>query len=221
MKFVKVSADKPVVDFIAKRLTDHLNKNEKVLWLLSGGSTAYLAVEVSKKLSTGLSNLTVSLIDERYGPPGHENSNWEHIRRLGLNLTTARLAPILSGKSLNETVKSYDSFLKTAFKMDYSIALMGIGPDSHIAGIKPKSPATIAKTFATSYDWDDFKGRITMTFEAIKQLNCSISYLTSKSKGQAIMDLQKDLSPSEYPSQILKQAKEAIIFNDMLGEEVL
>src|SRR5450830_1401642 len=62
----------------AKTLIDHLSKGERILWLLSGGSSIPIAIIASQSLQNiDLSNLFVSLTDERYGPIGHKDENWQ------------------------------------------------------------------------------------------------------------------------------------------------
>lgn len=217
LNFRKISSPSRVSNFLFKIISENLERGQKVLLLVTGGSTMPVIVELDKKLAgVDLSNLVVSLIDERFGPVGHENSNWAQLKSLGFKFPSAKLEPILKGLDFKTTVENYDKFLtKTYAEVDYKIGFTGIGPDSHIAGIKPRSPAIEADAMAFGYDWDDYKGRITMTFKAITMLDCAITYLAGESKRQAIENLQKDMSLEDCPSQILKSVKQAIIFNDI------
>ncbi len=194
---------------------------ERILWSIPGGSSTPVVVAVSKQLQgKELSNLTVTLSDERYGPVGHADSNWLQLNRAGFNLPGANLIPVLDGGSLRSTVKRFDKILTREIKnADYRLGFLGIGPDSHIAGIKPGSPATAAKAMAIGYGGDDYT-RITMTFPAIKQMDTIVIYLAGEAKQPAIEALAKDAPLDEVPSQILKKVKEAVIFNDRDGETI-
>lgn len=218
LKFKKVSEPKPVIDFVTNRIKQRLDDGEKVLWLVTGGSSMPIVVAICRQLEDiDLSNLTVTLSDERYGPLGHSDSNWAQLKDLGFYLPGANLQPILTDKSLPQTVRDYTQFLKKSFEeSDYKIGFIGVGPDSHIAGIKPRSPATTDKNMAVGYKWDDYI-RITMTFPAIELLDCAVTYLVGESKQAAIGALAKNAPLGEVPSQILKRLKEAIIFNDRIG----
>lgn len=176
-----------------------------------------IVVAISRQLEDiDLSNLTVTLSDERYGPLGHNDSNWTQLEQLGLYLPGANMQPVLSGKSLEQTVKDYNNLLKRSFvESDFKIGFIGIGPDSHIAGIKPASPAISAKGMAVGYKWDDYV-RITMTFPAIEHLDCAVTYLAGESKKDAIAKLSGNTSSQQTPSQILKKLKQVIIFNDRI-----
>ena len=208
-------------NFLASKLSLALADNKKVFWLLTGGSTAGVAVEAAKLIANkNLANLTVSLTDERYGPIGHIDSNWTLLESLGLKLTGAYLNPVLTGQPFDKTTIAYTNFLRGAIRPEcYKIALIGVGPDSHIAGIKPKSPAVYSNDLAVGYEWDDFS-RITMGLQAIKKLDCAVSYLQKNTKEQALKNLQANLPVERFPSQALKQVKQAIIFNDLIGEKI-
>lgn len=180
-----------------------------------------IVVAVSRRLENeNLSSLTVSLSDERYGPVGHSDSNWAQLLELGFYLPGAMLQPVLEGKSFEQTADDFSSFLeKQLAQADFKLGFIGIGPDSHFAGIKPGSPAIESKAMAVSYKWNDYE-RITMTFGAIEKLDTVISYLAGESKARAIKELQKDSPVAKIPSQILKKLKQAVIFNDRIGESL-
>lgn len=51
MRFYRVSADEPVINFTAERILQHLDNGKRVLWLLSGGSAIKLQVEIADRLT--------------------------------------------------------------------------------------------------------------------------------------------------------------------------
>jgi len=221
IEFKKISSPDPVVAYLALEIAKHLSSRQKVLWLVTGGSAMKIVVDTANKIKSGdLKNLTVTLSDERYGPVGHQGSNWFQLKQAGFKLPGAALIPILDGGSMDKVVKRFNKILAREIKQaDYKIGFIGIGPDSHIAGIKPHSPAIKAKAMATGYDWEDYR-RITMTFPAIELMDLVVTYLVGRAKQEAIEALTKDASLAEVPSQILKRTKKAIIFNDKIGEAV-
>ncbi len=209
-----------MVGYLAAEITKHLSAGQSVLWLVAGGSAMKIAIDVADRVkSNDLKNLTVTLSDERYGPVGHQDSNWFQLTRAGFKLPGAELIPVLNNRSLKTTVKRFDGILAQEIRnVDYKLGLIGIGSDSHIAGIKPHSPAVNATTMATGYNWDDYR-RITMTFPAIEAMDEVVAYLAGEAKQAALDALSKDAPLAEVPSQILKRAKKAIIFNDMIGKK--
>lgn len=220
MRFYRVSADEPVINFTAERILQQLDNGKRVLWLLSGGSAIKLQVEIADRLtdSKNLANLTVSLVDERFGPAGHNDSNWQQLMDSGFSLPNAKLQPVLGGKDMAVTAADFDNFLADALKENnYRIAIAGIGPDGHALGIKPGSPAIEAKSLATSYDWDDYQ-RITTTAEVIKKLDTVIVYAFGEAKKQQLENLKKDLPVADQPAQVLKLCPDVIVFSDQLGD---
>ena len=60
-----------------------------------------MEVLVAKKIKEKLSdNLVVALVDERYGPVGHPDSNWFKLEIAGFKIKGAKMIPILIGISL-------------------------------------------------------------------------------------------------------------------------
>ena len=216
--FRKLSSIEPVVEYLAGLINRHLEKNDKVLWLVPGGSAIEVAAEVSKRLPKNyLSNLTVTLTDERYGQIGHKDSNWTQLKTAGFKLDGANLQPVLTGLSLEKTAVRYSKMVEEDLNQTvYSVALAGMGPDGHILGIKPKSPAVDSVKLAVGYEWDDFT-RLTLTEKAISLLDETVIYAVGEEKWPQFDALERDLPAQEQPAQLLKRSKKVIIFNDYRG----
>ena len=219
--FLKTTSIEPVGQYIAERLTKQLAAGRRVLWLVPGGSAIAVAVFVSKILaSEQLDNLTVGLTDERYGPEAHIDSNWQQLRAAGFSLPGADLQPVLSGKNLELTAQEYSKLLEADLKMaDYSLALVGLGADGHILGIKAGSPAVLSSDFAAGYAWTDYD-RLTATSRTLEKLSEVVVYAVGQQKWPQLKTLQEELEPSSQPAQLLKKLKKVIIFNDYKGEPV-
>jgi len=102
---------------MAARIALALNAGKRVLWLVCGGSNIPVAVETmdavrSRVGKEELSRLTVALTDERYGPVGHKDSNWEQLTERGFDFTGIATAPVLVGRSLDTTVSEYAMRMK-------------------------------------------------------------------------------------------------------------
>ncbi len=216
--YKKVSYINPVVDYLSKKLILQLEAGGSILWLVPGGSANKVAVDAAKLLPQGkLQNLTVTLTDERYGPIGHDDSNWPQLKESGLNLSGADMQPVLRGDSLEQTVEIYGWMLEEKLRQaDYSIALAGMGADGHIFGIKPHSPSVKTDRQVIGYGWDDYI-RITPTSGLLRQLDEVVVYAVGKEKWKQLDDLKKDLSDKKQPAQILKRLKKVVVFNDYEG----
>lgn len=221
IKFRKIDSTYPAAAYVSAVIADKLSAGQSVLWLLPGGSAMAVATQAAELLAdsaSDLSKLYVSLSDERFGAPGHPDSNWQQLFEQGLKLPGARLQPVLLGDDLEQTIKHYSQTLASNFaKLDYKIALLGIGPDGHIAGIKPGSPAINSGELAAGYEWEDFT-RLTMTPEAIERLDEVVCYATGEAKRAALENLDKDLPLGTEPAQILKAVPSATVYNDIKGD---
>lgn len=217
--FRKLEGTQPIVDHITSVLREHLDKGEKVTWLVCGGSAVDIAAAVSEALfGTDVLRLTVTLTDERFGEVGHEDSNWIQLEKAGFQLEKAFTVPVLTNKNMEQTVADFDTTLDNMLhNADYKIALFGMGADGHIAGILPESGAILAEGLAAGYQTPDFT-RITMTFEAIKLLDEAVLYVRGGKKLKALQDLQQPLTLQHQPAQIIKKLSKATVYNDQIGE---
>lgn len=233
MKQVNTDSILEVRDALIVPITDNLKKGKKVLFLASGGSTTTIAVEICNVLHTEFLNhkntlselFTVSLVDERFGPPGHSASNWQRLRDGGFSGDYCKTMPVLrvggpSEESMEKTVARFIEFLQEAARANaegnlFIAALFGIGSDGHTAGILPESHASLMGTageeYATGYASTPFT-RITITPQFFPFIDLAVAYASGEEKRDALDGLQKDKSAHEQPAQLLKLAKRAIVF---------
>jgi 6-phosphogluconolactonase len=214
----KITSTEPIVDYLIGVLTEKLIDNKKVLWLVPGGSAIKVATAVAQSLSIeNLTHLRVSLTDERYGPVGHADSNWPQLEAAGFKLDGATMQPVLIGEDLQQTTRSFARTLAADLaSVDCSLALIGMGPDGHICGIKPGSVAVASQQLAASYKSDDFI-RITTTSKLLEKLDEAVVYAVGEAKWPQLDTLDKEVDPKTQPAQLLKRVKSVIIFNDHKG----
>lgn len=218
--FKKVLSLEPVASYLSQRIGDKLSRGQRVLWLVPGGSAIAVAVAAASQLkSKDLHNLTVTLTDERYGPVGHKDSNWQQLADQGFRLAGANLIPVLNNESAEVTANRLAVALQAQLaQSDYAIGLFGIGADGHTAGILPGSPAVNAQVFAAGYQADPYY-RITMTGPAIAKLDEAIVFAMDESKQPVIDQLGTDVPVEKQPAQFLKQTQKLIIYNGYKGEK--
>lgn len=220
MIFRKTSSNKPVINYLVKRITRKLLDGGKVFWLLSGSSYINTEIRVSKKLGRhNLNNLAVSLTDERYGQVGHHDSNWQKLCAGGFDLPGANLQPILQGKSFDETMSEFAAFIEKSLQgADYKIACVGVGADGHTLGVLKNSPVVHSQKLVEGYQGSDFK-RITLTLSALKLLDEIVVYMPGENKKQLVEQLaHEDVLLDEQPAQALKRATRVIVYNENIGE---
>ena len=207
-------------NFIAFSILKQLELGKRVLFFVTGGSSIAVGVKIAELLCAYpkqdlIKNLTITLTDERYGPLGHKDSNWQQLLEKGFNLLGAKLIPILNGESRDDTVKNFNEILHQEFRVaEYKIGLFGIGADGHTAGILPESEAVNSADLAYGYDTPTFS-RITLTPEAIEKLDEAVVWVQGENKWSVLEDLEKnDINITKQPAQILKRVSLLTIFTD-------
>lgn len=203
-----------VAQFISSSILRHLQAGNFVLFFVSGGSSIAVGVRVSELLQGHPhGNLTVTLMDERYGPVGHPDSNWQQLLDQGFSLPEAKLVPVLAGENIEMTAERFNTILDTELRKDsYKIGLFGIGLDGHTAGILPRSPALDSKDFACYYQSEKF-ARITITEKAIERLDEAVVATKGEEKLKVLESLAGQVDKNIQPAQILKKVPLLTIFN--------
>lgn len=204
------------------RLETELRAGKDVLWLVTGGSNIPLSVQVMRSLPAELlPRLVCLLADERYGIPGHSDSNWQQLADAGflergaqdgLPILPAALIPDLT---LEDTCTQYEAVVSRAFdEADVIIAQLGIGGDGHIAGILPRSVAVDSDRLVAGYDSGIYQ-RVTLTPKALRRVAAVYSFVYGETKRDALARLKAgEQSVNEQPAQLLKSLPESHIFTD-------
>lgn len=233
MQFIKVNSAGEAVAPIVDRLSQLVDSRQKILLFLTGGSSLKICVEVFDKLAgQDLSNLTVTLSDERYVDPTNDQSNWQQLQVSGIKLGTAKKIPVLSGKNRLPTAQDFNQNLVQAFdEADTVVAFLGIGPDGHVAGILPGSPNIMSTDMGVTYADSEVAGdspagvlrgvdRITITPSAIARIDEAFVLVFGEAKHTALDNLEKTLELEQMPAQALKQVNNLIIYNDYKGNDI-
>jgi len=221
MEYIRGTTDE-AVQAVAARLIEELGADKRVLWLVCGGSNiaaeAAAMRQVATQAETYLRNLTILPTDERYGAPGHADSNYRQLRDAGFEPGPATWTDVLARDlSLDETVAYYADLAAAAFaSADVIIAQFGIGPDGHIAGILPDSPAALAdEATVAGYEWRDFT-RLTLTYAALCHVHIAYALAYGDTKREALERLQRHTEPfAQLPSELLYDIAEAQVYTDL------
>ncbi len=222
MKFIRSEGTGELEAALGGRLSMELNENKKVLWLVSGGSNIPAVCKTMSMLPVDkLQSLTITLTDERYGEPGHADSNQTKLTQAGFDPRGARFIPYLTGLLFEDTARAVNAAIKEASeKADVVVGFFGMGPDGHMAGILPESKAaTEEENWVVGYDGGQFK-RITLTAPAISAVDIAYLGAFGVEKLTALTTLQNGNIPvHQQPAQILKKIPEFFVYNDQVGPE--
>lgn len=230
--FPSISVQQESAKFILTLLAEELLKGP-IFLLLSGGSAIAMYKEMFQLLiekQTDLSNLTISLFDERFVLKGSTDSNEEQLRELGLlDLFQKHNAKWIS--YLNDTNRSGIEVAQQVceqFKQELNenkklIILAGVGDDGHTAGLLPtKNSLIIQEIFESKNDIeyyelsDDiinhFRQRLTATPELIKKADQIIVYATGEKKKTALERFKaNNESISDCPCLALFNSKSPVV----------
>ena len=161
-----------------------------------------------------LPKLVISLIDERYGPAGHPDSNWKQLQDTGINLDGIKANYILDDSSLEETaIRFGENIKKILASTDVIVGQFGMGADGHIAGIMPHSTAVSEEVLPTAgYESKPFT-RVSLTFPILRKINVAYMFVAIDTKKDAIELLKTDnVSLDIEPAQILKEIPEVYVY---------
>lgn len=222
INFVHSETPTTGADAMEKRLVTELKDGKKVLWLICGGSNIPTAVDVMNSLQQELSKeeivqLTVMQTDERYGPVGHSDSNWQQLLDLNFNIVGVKTFPILRNLPLQETVQEFGKVAESAFSdTEVIVGQFGMGPDGHIAGILPHTSAVNDKAVTSGYEAKPFT-RVTLTFDILRKISTAYVFAFGESKREAVANLKnKEMSLDDEPAQILKEMREVYFYSDIV-----
>lgn len=181
----------------------------KILLLLPGGTAAKIGVMALQQLSEQERvQITVSLTDERYGAPNHDQSNWLMLHNQGLPADIQTL-PVLTGEDQQQTAANWAKQLDTHCANKLLIALFGVGADYHTAGLKPGYQYNDHGT-VVSYQAEDF-ARISIAPSLIKDIDQAVVYAEGVEKAQAVKQLTQGGNAQDQPMQLLHQAKSCVV----------
>ncbi|MGH7238252.1 MAG: 6-phosphogluconolactonase [Candidatus Saccharimonadales bacterium] len=220
MQLLKIDSPEQATETLVAALKAALEKQPAVTWLVPGGSNIAITVAAMAGLPDALTEkLIIAQTDERYGELGHQDSNWRQLIEAGFQLKKAKALPILTNEplSLQGTATRYAKNIGELIMLTYKIGQFGIGPDGHIAGIKPDSPAAVANGLAVGYQAEDFE-RVTITFGAIRQLDEAFAFVFGESKRATLEALANEHhQPLLQPAQILKSLSNSLVYNDQIA----
>lgn len=219
MEFIKINKNE-AGKVLADKIGESLQKNNKVLWLLSGGSNISISIEALNLLKNNFGNklkelLSVTLTDERYGPVGHADSNWQQLSEAGFDFNLCKkVVPVLTDASLEETTRSFsENYQQLTCGSDIIIGQFGIGSDGHTVGVLPGTIGVTDTDIACGYISEKFI-RISLTLSVIKHIQLAMIFAFGPDKREVIEILQsKEIPLNIMPAQILKKVSESCLYS--------
>ncbi len=218
MKVIKKETG--LAGILASELKQALDEHQRVVWLVPGGSNISISIDAMSQIDAIDSRkLVIMQTDERYVAPNHPDCNWLQLTSQGFDTKNAEVLPIIldDKENIKDVVDRYSSTVKEQFKKaDFIIGQFGIGPDAHIAGIKPKTEASQSEELVIGYKAEDFI-RVTLGFNAIGQMGLVVAFVLGDSKRWAIDQITSGNPPSLdiAPATILREVNSTIYTNQI------
>jgi 6-phosphogluconolactonase/glucosamine-6-phosphate isomerase/deaminase len=208
---------------IAAQICDALFADTRVLWLTSGGSNVASEVAIMEQVRNHcggkLERLAIMPMDERYGKPGHEDSNVQALRAAGFDAGNATWIDVLMHDlSFDQTISFYNEVASAALSNAGAvIGQFGLGTDAHVAGVLPGSAAAEAdESTVAGYEWSDYT-RLTLTPKALTMVNVAYVLAYGANKKAALERLQNNVEPlSHLPAKLLYEIPDVYIYNDQV-----
>lgn len=221
MQYIATAGWDEGITALSERLIRDLGDGQNVLWLVSGGSNVAAAVQCMQAIPEPLTEkLTVMLVDERYGPVGHAESNWQKLIQAGFDPKRATALPVLEDPlSFTQTATRYETYTEQAFVQATTvIAQLGIGEDGHIAGIMVGTADASDTALVTAITTEKLQ-RLTLTYTALRNTTAAYVFAFGDNKADTLHTLTtRSVTLSEQPAQILKELAEVYIYSDQLEQ---
>jgi 6-phosphogluconolactonase/glucosamine-6-phosphate isomerase/deaminase len=234
MKTVSNSAPQDAGAAIAGKIALCLSRGQRALFLASGGSSADVVVDACARLRTAfidngeaLKLLSVTLVDERYGPVGHADSNWRLLLGKGFDPSPFDACPVLDGSAdgvsdegLAATTERFAEYLARAAARHsrgdlFIAAAFGIGADGHTAGLLPGTAAASldpgGAEYATGYRTATY-ARVTMAPAFFAHIDYAALWVNDSAKRDALERMSKPGPFAEIPARLVDRAREAVLF---------
>lgn len=222
MRFAAISTRQAEAE-VATQLNTLLSSGRHIVWFVSGGSCIEPQCRILQSLQANqLSNLTVMLADERYGAPGHANSNYQQLVDAGFVRAGLKFDILLEqGSTLESTVAAYRTGVEAAINSsNAAIATLGIGTDGHTAGILPSFSAdAIAEGSVIEYETPQFT-RISVSPSVLSNLQNAWVFAYGDQKRPIVEQLwQKTEAIMRLPAQVLYDIPFVTVYNDSIESE--
>ncbi len=208
------------------------NKNKPVLLLVSGGSSLNLLHSIPMDVFDR--HVAMAVLDERFSKDSGINnflrlSQTDFYKEAMKRGVTVFESVPKDNEAIEELAKRFEDFLK-AWKMAHTdgviVALQGIGPDGHTAGIMPY--ADDKRTFQFYFDdsevWalgydagtrSTYPLRVTVSLPFLRKVTTSIVYAVGVEKKEALVAaLAPEGELHKTPARIINEMPHCLLYTD-------
>lgn len=224
-QFIQTASEQEFVEQSVKQMSDNITKAIEdrggCILGLCGGSTPRPIYDALGKADLDWEKVSLFLVDERYVPPEHSESNQHLIRETLLAHAAIPEEQCVfpnTNLPIDECIAVYTERLKTQWK-DYlpDIITLGLGEDGHIASLFPPlsenlldDTQLVAHTETNQFTVHD---RITLTLNPLAAASTAIFFLKGEGKKRVWEEMLAGLEDERrWPAKrILEQEKVTVV----------
>ena len=215
MRIIRKSTEKLLIESFKKEFKKMADEKESIgkrlSFVLTGGPSPKNLYKQLSKLKINWSNIDFFWGDERYVAKNSINSNYYLANKNLLKIIRAKKNNIYSVntnmKNAKKSAINYSNKIKKYFKRKYinfSIFLLGMGDDGHIASIFPDDLDDKSNKISRNIMREDFE-RITINLKTINKSKKIYVWLNSKKKTNIFNYILKNKNKS-IPVNSLKKS---------------
>jgi 6-phosphogluconolactonase len=202
---------------IAGGLREALSARGRAHLSLAGGSTPRRAYELLPPLLDDWSEVELWFGDERAVAPDHPESNFRMVAETllaGGTVSSPQVHPIDAGGGTEAAAEAYEAELRSRLPSSeegvpvLDVALLGLGPDGHVASLFPGHRALESRGRACVAVPDAPKPppvRVTLTIDVLRSARRVLVLTTGESKAGAVAAALAGPDP-EAPASLLAGA---------------
>lgn len=204
----KEELDTELASFIAEKLRTALARDGRASLAVSGGRTPAGMFRALQEIDLDWAKVDITLVDERWVPNNHADSN-ERLTRENLLAGRAACANFYSlvsdAATPHDGLKGIESRL-SAMKAPIDILILGMGDDGHTASLFPQAPelesaCTSEAMLAAVTPVTAPHLRISLTLPAIARADNVVVHITGDSKKALLQTAMAEDKPltAQYP----------------------
>ena len=182
---------------------------------VTGGRSTSEVYQNLKNIKSDFSKWQVILLDERWVPEDHPDSNSQQIRQVFFDLPNFKKEQFISFHHGRHLPQQEESNGKLNSLNKCHITLLGVGEDGHICGLFPKhlerDKAIESLTIVTKDSPKPPSHRISVSYSFLKKSEENF-FLIFGEKKKHLLDVKTPLK--EYPFSFLKNSSKGVFFTD-------
>lgn len=205
---------------IARLLEEAREQRAAAHVALSGGGTPARTYELLAQTLDGWQEVDVWFADERCVPPDHEQSNYRLAAQTLLDpagVPSDRVHRMLGEMGPQEGARRYADELRLLEGAPLDVAVLGIGPEGHIASLFPQHSALNARDDEPCVGVSDSPKpppqRITLTLPVLRAVRRCLVIATGSEKAGAISGMLGEPT-EEIPASLLPRERLTVIVDD-------